>query len=251
MTLLTQRDVAYRHGATEMTGRLIAPANAPALPAVVLLHDAYGFSTPQLLTTAERIAARGIAVFVADLWAGRAAPAHPDDIGRFIGGMVSDRAEWQGRVAAAHAAAAAQPEINPQALVSLGYCFGGSSALEYLRTGGDVLGVIAIHAGLDLLEFDWTAAPAGRTVLVCTGADDPMATAEQRASLEAGMNHSGTNWEVQLYSGTVHAFTSEHSKNSPVPHLFNYHERSATRAWAATLGMLDELFSSPPHAPNK
>ncbi|MDQ1034491.1 hypothetical protein QFZ75_000907 [Streptomyces sp. V3I8] len=34
----------------------------------------------------------------------------------------------------------------------LGHRFGGSSALEYLRTGAVVAGVAAVHAGLDLLD---------------------------------------------------------------------------------------------------
>lgn len=104
--------------------------------------------------------------------------------------------------------------------------------------------VVLVHGGLDLLEFDWARAQPGSTVLICTGARDPMATAEQLNRLQAGMDDAGIDWEVNLYSGAVHAFTSKKSKNSPAPHLFAYDERAATRAWSATLRFLDEVFQA-------
>lgn len=238
---LQTRDVAYQHGDTQMLGMLVAPQGATRLPAVVLVHDAFGLSD-DMVEIARSIAMRGTAVFAADVWGGRRLPEAQAEIGPLIGGMVQQRDEWIARVAAAHETAAAQPEIDGAALVSLGYCFGGASALEYLRTGGSVLGVVSVHGGLDLLESDWARAQPGSTVLICTGARDPMATPEQLHQLQAGMDDAGIDWEVDLYSGAVHAFTSKKSKNSPAPHLFAYDERAATRAWSATLRFLDEVF---------
>ena len=243
MADLRTRDIAYRHGDTEMLGMLVAPEGAVNLATVVLVHDAFGLSD-DMVEIAETIAARGYAVFAADVWGNRQLPASEPEIGPLIGGMVAQRDEWIARVAAAHTTAAAQPEADGSALISLGYCFGGASALEYLRIGGSVLGVVSIHGGLDLLEFDWTRATPGSTVLVCTGASDPMATAEQREQLLSGMDAAGINWELDLYSNTVHAFTSKKAQDSPAPHVIAYHPRNAARAMDATLRFIDEVFAA-------
>ncbi len=246
MAEIVTRDVAYEHDGDRLLGLVCAPEGASSLPAVVLIHDAFGLGE-EMRANARRIAELGFAVFAADVWGGRLTPASDTEIGPLIGSMVSNRERWIARVALAHEVAAAQPEIDGEALVSLGYCFGGSSALEYARTGGRVRGVVAIHAGLDLIDFDWSAVSPDRApaVLVCTGAEDPMAAPEHWQRLKAAMNGAGVDWELDLYSGTVHAFTSLRAQHSPNPGLFLYHPRNAERAWQATARFLREALAAP------
>lgn len=244
MSDLITRDVDYRDNGTRMVGHLCAPAGAARRPGVLLIHDAHGLSQ-DMIDIARRLAGEGVAVLAADVWGDRHLPESMEQIGPLVGGMVADRDRWIARIAAAHVAAAAQPEIDEDALVLLGYCFGGSSALEYLRAGGDVAGVISIHGGLDLLEHDWSAATGSSRVLLCSGADDPMATADQREQLQAALSKAGVDWELDLYGDTTHAFTSLRARSSPAPELFAYQPRSAARAWAATLRFLHETFPTP------
>jgi dienelactone hydrolase len=242
MDKVVLRDVEYTHDDTRMIGAVCAPEEAESAPGVLLVHDAFGLSE-HMLQIARDLAGRGYAVFAADVWGDRALPTTEEEIGPLIGAMVSDRPRWTARLAAAHRAAADQPEIDGSALVALGYCFGGSSALEHLRNGGDVRGAISIHGGLDLLdpEADWQAVDPTARVLLCSGAEDPMATAEQRTALLHGLSGAGVDWELDLYSGTVHAFTSPQAESSPRPDVVAYHPRSAARAWAATTRFLSEL----------
>jgi len=237
---LIERDVEYTHAHDSMVGLLCAPAGASSLPTVVLFHDAYGLND-DTVRSARRLAALGYAVFAADVWGDRTTPTEESQIGPLIGGMVSDRDRWLGRVTAAHAAAAAQPEVDASALVSMGFCFGGSCALEHLRTGGAVRGAVSIHGGLDLLAPGWDAASFGSRALVCTGSDDPMATPDMRDDLIVQMTGAGIDWEVDLYSDTKHAFTNPKSASSPMPDVVAYNPRSAARAWAATERFLGEL----------
>lgn len=234
------RDIEYTHDGTRLLGLICSPAGAQALPAVVLIHDAFGLAD-EMVEIAERIARLGFAVFAADIWGDRFTPKSQNEIGPLIGGMMSDRALWQERVALAHEVAAEQPEVDGRKIVSLGYCFGGSSALEYARTGGDARAVIAIHPGLDLVEFDWSAARAGISALVCLGANDPMAAPEQWRQTKAGLDKAGADWQLNLFSGTVHGFTSTKAAHSPNPDVVMYHPRNAARAWRATENFLLEL----------
>ncbi|MDN4476321.1 dienelactone hydrolase family protein [Demequina sp. SYSU T00192] len=248
MAPLVTRDIDYTHDGTLMRGLLVAPEGAVARPGIVLFHDAFGLSE-DTIAIAERLAGLGLSVFAADVWGDRLTPTEESEIGPLIGGMAGDRTRWLGRVAAAHETAAAQPEIDRSTLISMGHCFGASSALEHLRTGGDVRAVVAIHAGLDLLAPGWEAAHFGSRVLVCTGSEDPMATAEMRAALQDGLDSAGIDWELDLYSGTRHAFTNPKSAHSPMPDVVAYHPRSAARAWIATERFLGELIADLAPAP--
>ncbi|MBO0610113.1 dienelactone hydrolase family protein [Myceligenerans salitolerans] len=235
------RDVEYTHDGTRMRGAVVAAPGTRGAPGVLLVHDAFG-PGEDMLAIARRLAALGRPVFCADIWGARTRPRTMAEIGPLIGGMVADRARWIARVSAAHEAAGAQPELDGGCLVALGYCFGGSSALEYLRGGGRLAGVVGVHAGLDLLDpgADWSAAHPGASVLLCTGADDPMATAAQRDALQNALTGAGIDWETDVYGGTVHAFTSPRARNSPDPRVIAHHPRSAARAWDATTRFLRE-----------
>ncbi|MFF2830998.1 dienelactone hydrolase family protein [Cellulosimicrobium cellulans] len=241
MNDLVSRDVEYTHDGTRMIGLLVAPSGARSAPTVLLVHDAFGLSG-DMVAVAHGLAELGFAVFAADVWGERTQPATEPEIGPLIGSMVGDRARWIARVAAAHDAARDQPEVDGAAVVGLGYCFGGSSVLEYVRAAGDLRGAVSVHGGLDLLAPDWSTPVATGHVLVCTGSADPMATAEQRAALTAALTAAGVSWELDLYGGAKHAFTSPRAQHSPNPEVVAYDARAAARAWDATVRFLHELF---------
>lgn len=231
-------DVAYSADGERMVGCFCAPPDAHRLPALTLVHDAFGL-TDAVVQEAQDWASRGYAVLAADMWGQRTTPHDDAQIGPLIGGMVSDRRRWMGRIGAAHDLLRSRPEVDGDRTALIGYCFGGSTALEYLRDGGSARAAISIHGGLDLLEFDWSAASAALHVLVCTGVDDPMATAAQRSALQAGMSEAGVDWQLDLYSDTRHAFTSPNAV--PPNRVAAYNPRSAARAHAATVRFLDEV----------
>lgn len=242
MSQLNTRDVEYSYNGTQMCGLLVASNGVRNAPAVVLLHDAFGLGD-DTIAIAEKLARLGYTVFAADIWGNRFTPDAESEIGPLISSMLTDRTEWASRVSAAHHAASAQPEVDGDAIVSLGYCFGGSSALEYVRQGGNVAGVIAVHPGLDLLEWDWSAAEHRTSVLIATGSEDPMASAEDLGRLQSELSTAGMHWQVQLYSHTKHAFTNPKSANSPMPHVVDYNPLSAARAWQATEQFLNETLA--------
>lgn len=236
-----ERDIPYEADGTTLTGYLCAPRAAAPLPGVVLLHDAFGL-TEEFRRTARRYADGGRAVFAADVWGESRTPASGAEIAGLIASMTSDRATWMARIDAAHQAAADQPEFDGDRIATAGYCFGAASALEYLRLGGRTRGVASIHAGLDLLAPGWEAADAGARVLVCSGADDPMATPAQWQALKAGLTERGISWELDLYSGAQHAFTNRQADSLGMPGAA-YDARAAARSWDSASQFLDELLA--------
>lgn len=241
MSDLIERDVEYSADGVAMTGYFCAPRADRRLPGVVLLPDAFGL-TAEARAAATRRAAQGRAVFVADVWGGRRSPGGGAEIMGLIGSMTADRGTWMARVAAAHAAAGRQPELDTERVATLGYCVGASAALEYLRVGGRTRGVVSIHAGLDLLSPGWEASTRDARVLVCSGSEDPMATPAQWQALKSALTERGIGWELDLYGGAKHAFTDPRSDSLGMPGAA-YDAYAAERSRGSADRFLDELLA--------
>lgn len=239
------RDIPYIHDGTNMLGLLVAQESSPSASTILLFHDAFGLGS-MAIEWAHVYAELGYTVVAADVWGERTTAGSEGEIGPLIGSMVSDRERWLARAAAALEAARQQPEVDSRKVVAVGYCFGGSTALELLRNGGDLRGVVSIHGGFDLLEKGWSAANPSASVLLCTGADDPMATRAQRDTLTGELDEAGLDWELDVYSDTRHAFTSPDATRSPRPDIIAYNPRSARRAWRSTQAFLAEILDGDP-----
>jgi dienelactone hydrolase len=239
VTELTAERLHYNYAGTELIGYLVRAAGTPR-PGVLLIHDARGVSEP-MKAIARRIAELGYSVLLVDLWGGGKTPGGDEEIGPLIGGLVSDPESWLGRVRAGHEALLASADVAEAPVTAVGYCFGGSSALEYLRRGGGVDGVVTLHGGLETIGTDWSEAHTPAKVLVLTGAEDPMASRDLVETLEDGLTSAGIDWEVARYGATKHAFTSPDVDKAGRPDVLAYNARADHRSWNALTLFLEEM----------
>ena len=216
----------YAHGATQMTGPYLPGSGDTA---VLLLHGAHGI-TPFIQDQAARIAALGVAVLCADLWAGPA-PQGPQ-VGAALAALTGDAAEWAGRVQAADAALRAQS--GAKRIIGLGYCFGGTSILNHARLGADLAAAVAFHPGLEHPLGPWAPGPA--RVALAIGAQDPLAPPQALTALTEAMTEAGRDWELTLFSHARHGFTEPDAPGRPP--FAAYHAASARRAWALFCDLL-------------
>ena len=134
----------------------------------------------------------------------------------------------------------AQGEVDASRIAAIGYCFGGTMALELARSGAELAAVVGFHSGLG------TGRPAQpgevrASILVCIGADDPMVPAEQRSAFEAEMRAADVDWRMNLYGGAVHSFTNPNAELSGCPGVA-YHQATDERSWRAMLDFFGERF---------
>jgi dienelactone hydrolase len=74
--------------------------------------------------------------------------------------------------------------VDGQRVAAIGFCFGGTTALELMRSGAPLAAVATFHSGL-LPELPDDAGRARARLLVCHGAEDPLVKKEAIDALMA------------------------------------------------------------------
>lgn len=237
---MNRTPLPYRDSTTDLQGILVADDSASGRrPGIVLFPDARGIGT-HAIACAERLAGLGFVVLVADLYGGgRTAPDVPEAV-KLMTALQSDNARWRARALAAHLALSRHDAVDAIRLASIGYCFGGTTALELAQTGAQFAAVVTFHGGLSSLKPDH-AANIKAKVLVCHGAADTLVTMDQLASFQRHMSATGVDWQVHVYGGAAHGFSNPELIGMGLPN-HAYHEAADRRSWAAMLGLFEDVF---------
>jgi dienelactone hydrolase len=135
----------------------------------------------------------------------------------------------------------AQPEVDAHKLAAIGYCYGGTAALELARSGADIACTVGFHSGLATRRPDDARNIKGK-VLVCIGAEDPLVTPEQRLAFEEEMRAGKVDWRIYLFGNTVHGFTNPEADRLQHPALA-YNRASDERSFRAMRDLFDETFA--------
>jgi len=125
-----------------------------------------------------------------------------------------DRATLRARINAALAALKARKEVDPKKIAAIGYCFGGTTALELARSGADIVGVVGFHAGLSTPNPADARNIKGK-ILICHGADDPVVPMPEVNAFLDEMKAAKVDYQLNIYSDAVHTFTNPAAGNDP------------------------------------
>ena len=169
----TQR-VAYASGTTQAQGFLAWDATLQGRrPGIVVFPEAFGLND-HARERVERLAQSGYIALAADLNGGGVVYDDLAKLSPVIGALYADRSQWRARARAAFDTLTIQPNVDSGRIAAIGFCFGGTSAIELARTGAAVAVVATFHAGLVPALPEDTGRIRGK-VLVCHGAEDPLA----------------------------------------------------------------------------
>jgi dienelactone hydrolase len=244
---LTRQIVEYKTGAKAepMAGVLIFDnASKAAQPGLVLVPNWMGINEANL-KQAERIAGMGYVVFVADMYGKSVRPKNADEAGKASGAVKGDRLLMRQRAQAALnqlvlASSQAKAKLDGKNLGAIGFCFGGTTALELARDGAPVKGVVSFHGGLDSPQ-KYEASKVGASILVLHGADDPYVPAKEVDGFQTEMRTNKLDWELVSYGNAVHSFTDVDAKAKGQA---DYNEKVANRAYARMRDFFAGVFAS-------
>ena len=207
---------------------------------VVLIHHAWGGRDEFVANKALKLAELGYLAFATDMYGKGVKGFSADENAKLMQPFMEDRSKLQTRVLAALQAVKLMPWADNNKIAAMGFCFGGLCALDLARTGADVLGVVSFH-GLLMPAENIPDPKIKAKVLVLHGHDDPMVPPEQMQGFQAEMTKAGADWQVHVYSGTMHAFTNPVAND---PTFGTVYQPSADRrSWQAMQNFFSEIFA--------
>ena len=240
LPVLAGQPLAYPEGATRLAGYLARPAKAKGkVPGVLIIHQWMGL-TDHERRTADALAKLGYVALAGDIFGEGVAPRNTQEAGALAMRYKGDRVLYQARIRAGLEALKAQPGVDPARLAVIGFCFGGTGALEAARGGLPVVGVVSFHGGLDS-PADRPVAPIQARILVCHGADDPFVPAKDVAAFQDEMRKAKADYTFIAYAGAVHAFTQKEAGDDPAKGAA-YQEAAARRSWRHMQDFFAEVF---------
>ena len=221
-------------------GVLVFDDKGPARPALVMVPNWLGV-TPEAVKQGELVASRGYVVLVADVYGTKSRPKNRDEAGKVAGGLKGDRPQLRKRTAKALEVLLAQKDakLDASKVGAIGFCFGGTAALELARSGAKLAGVVSFHGGLSSPAPDDAKNIMGK-VLALHGADDPSVPPDEVAGFEAEMRAAKVDWQLVAFGNTVHSFTDP---GANMPGRAQYSPVVAARAYALMDSWFAEAFT--------
>ena len=108
-----------------------------------------------------------------------------------------------------------QPNVDPDRIGAIGFCFGGATVLELARSGANVAGVVTFHGSLSTKQPAKPGDIKAREILVLHGGQDPMVKPVAVAGFMDEMNAAKVPFRLVAYPEAVHAFTNPEAGNDP------------------------------------
>ena len=210
-------------------------------PGVLVFPEAFGLSD-HARGRAQRLAELGYVALACDL---HGEAALHTDLGTAIGlitPMMEDPMRTRARAQGGLEALLARPEVDPARVAAIGFCFGGTMALELARSGAPIAAAVGFHSGLKTARPEDAKNIKGR-VLVCIGADDPGIDLQQRIGFEEEMRAGNVDWQIHAYGGVVHSFTNKNAGKLGRPEFARYSETADVRSWASMRELFGEVFA--------
>lgn len=243
LAAMKTENVEYKEGKTPLEGFLAYDDSFKnPRPAVVIVHQWMGLSDYEKMR-AQQLAEKGYVVLAADIYGKGMRPASRDEAGQYAGKYKNDVPLYRLRVKAALDEVMKNKMVNPKAVVVMGYCFGGTGALEAARMNFPVIGAVSFHGGLTTPTPAMTKTVKPK-ILVLHGAIDPNVPTKDVEAFMKEMDGAKADYQFIAYSGAVHAFTDKNAGNDPSKGVA-YNEAADRRSWKHFMDFLEEIAPLP------
>ena len=217
-------DFYVRNGARDCPGVLVFPGGAG-------ISDIYR-------DTAQKLAELGYAALACDLHGKGSTETHDLKVSLpRVQYLMSHPDDLLQRARGALDALCARPEVNPRRVGTVGYCLGGFMGLDLARDGADVLATIGVHTPVNGSRG---ANRVKGAILVMNGAEDTTVSPEQYRLFEQEMREAKADWQLHLFGGVVHSFTTPNATEFGNSSSNRYDPRATARAWKMTCDLFSE-----------
>ncbi len=240
--------IEYKHGEVVLEGLLAwddarASEKTPQ-PGVLVCPEWWG-NNDYSRGRARQLAELGYVALAIDVYGKGKLTTDPGQASEWAGELYGAPELARGRARAGYALLASQPQVDKSRMAAIGYCMGGTIALELARLGMELKSVVAFHAGkLTAMGDAANNAKIKAVVTICHGQDDAFVTPEELANFHAQMKAAKLDYQFISYSGAVHAFTNPSADKFGVPGV-SYNAAADRRSWEHMKSAFAEAFGRP------
>jgi carboxymethylenebutenolidase len=225
MPAVRDRTVSIPSPRGGLTGYQAEPADGAPHGGVVVIQEWWGIDE-HMRDVTRRFAAEGFVALAPDLYRGRVT-SDVEEARRLKESL--PEADGAADVLAALDHLRAQPQVEPKRLGVVGFCMGGSFALDAAVSARDLAAVVPFYPGR-VAEFVDRVEQIDAPVLAIFGAVDPAIPPDVVARFREALERAGKAAEVRVYEGADHAFLNDTS--------WRHHPEAARDAWARTVAFL-------------
>ena len=221
------KPVIYTDGNQKLNG--LATSNTGKKLQGVLILPAWKGIDQEAKQAALDLEKEGYIAFIADIYGEGNVPTDNAAAAKIASQYKQDYQAYQKRIGLA---LEQLKKAGADKIAVIGYCFGGTGALEAARAQFPVNGVISIHGGLGK-DASRPNGSLPTKILIEHPAEDQSVPQEMVNNLIKEMNEGKADWQIYTYAYSKHTFTNPESKD--------YNPTMAKRAWQHTLMFLDEV----------
>lgn len=242
MATIKTETIEYTANGTKLKGVIAYDdAKKKPLPGILVFSNWMG-NGPANVEQAKEIASRGYVALAADIFGEGYIPKDMKEASELAGKYRNgDRTAMRERAMAGLSALINSPKVDKSKTAAIGFCFGGTVALEMARAGVDMKGVVSFHGGLSSTNEKAKLNGVKTKVLALHGADDPFVKADEVAAFEQEMREAKADWQLVAYGNSVHSFTDKDAGSDPSKGQA-YNELSSKRAFKAMDDFFAEIF---------
>ena len=235
------KPVSYHDDAQKLNGLSISPKGKDnKKKAGILILPAWKGIDTHSKNVAQDLSNLGYYAFVADIYGEGNYPTDTKTAGQQAGYYKKNIDLYHKRITLA-LEQLIKSGADANNIVVIGYCFGGTGAIEAARANFPVKGIVSFHGGLGR-DTARIINPITPKVLVLHGADDPSVPAAQALAFQQEMRDAKADWQMVYYANAVHAFTEPEAGNDNSKGAA-YNELAAKRSWKHMLLFLDEVLA--------
>ncbi len=220
--------------------------SAEKRPAILIAHAWMG-QDQFARHKADELAQLGYIGFAADLYGEGRTAANAEEAQKLMLPLFENRQLLQKRIRGAFEIVRKHPGVDPAKIGGIGFCFGGLTIIELLRSGADVKGAVSFHGVLanKMGSIQAKTVPIAKEIkgslLVLHGNEDPLVSQQDILDFQKEFTAAQVDWQMNIYSHTSHAFTNPQADD--VEHGLIFKPRSSERAWWAIIHFFSERFS--------
>lgn len=199
--------------------------------------------TPFDYEVADRLAAAGFVGMVLDTygegWFTEDMDKDREEAIKRMMPMLKDRAAFRRRLLPFLQYGRNHPKVDAGRTGAIGYCYGGTALLEFVRSGSGITGVVGFHS-YAIAAHPLGAVQAGNPskVLLLHGNDDPVVPSEEVMVFMKEFTEAKVDFQVNFYGNASHGFA--HPTNGGP----SYDPKWDRRSWRDMMSFFEEIFAS-------